>query len=239
MAANINDIDAKLIHRIQDGDYRLGGSAAAGSSPARLEAIGSARVEYEASFPRERVVELAGDGGFDYAIAGLTGFVDGFSSITQIRYPVVASDPAPPALDETDYVVVRLPTGVFLRFLNGIKPLATEKFHPYFTTPHTLDGASSTIPSAHDDALADLAAHHACLMLAAFYEQTGDSSIDADAVDRPRRTDTYRALAKAYRASYEEKLGLRAPAKAALATADLNPGFSDRRAGGLLFHERR
>jgi hypothetical protein len=241
MASNINDIDTRVVLRIQDGDNRLGGTAVAGTSAARLEAIASARAEYETSFPREVVLEIAGNGGFDYQITGGTwaAFVDGSSSITQLRYPVVAGDPAPPALDEEDFCVIRTPTGLYLRFLGGIRPAATEKFWVYLTAQHTLTAGTSSIPVAHDDALSDLAAHYACLMLAAVYEQTGDSTMAADSVDRPRRADTYRTLAKTYRETYEEKLSLNAPAKAGFAVADLNPQFSGGPGGGLLFHERR
>jgi hypothetical protein len=241
MAANINEIDGKVVPRINDNDFRLGGSAAPGSSAARLEAIGSARAEYEAAYPREVVIEITGNGGFDYQITGgpWSAYVDGNSSITQIRYPVVAGDPAPPLVDDEDWVVVRTPGGLFLRFLNGIRPAATQKFWVYFTAQHTLSGGASTVPAAHDDALADLAASFACLMLSAYYEQTGDSTMQADAVDRPRRTDTYRALAKQYREAYKEKLGMNEPARAGFAVADLNPPASAPQVGGLLFHERR
>lgn len=241
MAANINDIDAKVVPRINDNDFRLGGSAAPGSSASRLEAIGSARAEYENLFPREVVLEITGTGSFDYQITGTpwAAYVDGRSSITQIRYPVVVGDPAPPRVDDEDWVVVRTPTGLFLRFLNGLRPSAAQKFWVYFTAQHTLSGAASTVPPADDDALADLAASFACLMLSAYYEQTGDSTIQADAVDRPRRTDTYRALAKQYRETYKEKLGLNVPTRAGFAVADLNPPASAPQVGGLLFHERR
>jgi hypothetical protein len=236
--ATIDDIRVLVIPRIKDTDGKL--SIAPDDTCDLDRAIQSARSEYDASFPREAVVEIPGNGGFDYAIALLVGYVDGFSDITQIRYPVAMADPSPPLLDDQDWVIVRLPTGLVLRFLGGLRPGAAEKIHIYFTTPHEVDTDACTVPAAHFDALADLAAAAACLMLSGLYEQTSDGTYKADAVDRPSRASTYRSLAKEYRTQYRAKLGLdNTTVKPGFAVADINPPSSAPQVGGLLFHERR
>lgn len=236
MASNVNEIDTKVVRRIKDGDGKLGGSAP-GASPERLEAIAAAVSEYQRSFPREVVVELTGAGSFDFAVAALTGFVVGFSAVTQIRYPYTAGDQLPDALEADQFSMVQLPAGWFLRLFDAT-PSAAQKLLVYFTAPHTL-AATSTIPAAHDDALADLAASNACGMLAAAYAQTTEGTMQADSVNRGSRVDYYRGLAKDYRRAYETKLGLGKDAVvgAGIAVADMNPPFSGGRGERLLFHD--
>lgn len=236
MAATIADIDAKVVPRIKDTDAVL-------SQADRYEAIGSARAEYELTFPLEKVAQVNGAGVFDYGVStNLPGFVDGRSTILRVYYPYVSTDQNPSLLEADRYGLMRLPspTGLVLRF-GDVTPSASEKFLVYWTAQHTVSVSACTVPASDDDAFADLGAHYACLMLAAKYAQSTDGTVQADSADRRSRVDLYKSLAKSYRESYEKKLGLGndKPAVAGLAVADLDPAFSPRGGERLLFHERR
>lgn len=234
MAANWLEIDTKVVSRIQDASSKLG-SASVGESPARLDAIAQARAEYEQSFPLEKVVQVAGAGAFDYLVsANFAGYVDGWSNFLQIVYPYDATDQILEGLDAEDYGLVRLPAGLYLRFMRAT-PAAGENFLAWYTAQHTLTAATSTIPPAHDDALAELAASYCCEKLASIYAQSIDATLQADTVDRRGVVDYYRSLAKDLRKTFEAMAAVSPPSRAGLAVADLNPSFS----GGerLLFHD--
>jgi hypothetical protein len=236
MASTILDIDAGVVPRIQDAAGKL-------DSPARQAAIASALAEYQIARPREVVVALTGSGVFDYAIALLTGFVDGFSTLLQVVGPIVANDANPPKLETDTVGIVRVPTtGRVLRFFDRV-PSASEVYHVYFTAPHVLTGTalSSTVPVQDDQALMDLSAHYCCLKLSAFYTQGTDGSIEADSVNHEGKGDTYRSMAASFRRSYEQKLSLGeagAP-DAAFATSEIDRGgFGNRSRWDLHFHGR-
>jgi hypothetical protein len=237
MATTTTTIDAKVVHRLQDAASKLG-SLTAGNSPQRLEAIASARAEYERSYPLEKVVQIAGAGAFDYAVSATNfpGFVDGWSDFLRIVYPYTAADQNMSALDEADYGLVRLPSGLFLRFANAT-PAATELFLAWYSAQHTLSASTSTIPVSDDDALADLAACYACEMLAGYYTQASDPTQQADTVDRRSQGDQYRSQAKRWRDAYNAKMALLTTQRAAMAIADLNPPASMGRGERLLFHD--
>lgn len=99
---------------------------------------------FQAKFPQILSVQVAGDGGFEYALP--TGFVDGFSNIQEVYYPYVSTDQNPPRLERRDYKIWDGPSGKKLRFTED-KPLATEAFLVVFTAPHDIsetDAASET-----------------------------------------------------------------------------------------------
>ncbi len=237
MASTRLTIDTKVVSRIQDTALKLG-SATAGASAARLDAIDNARAEYERTFPLEKVVQITGTGSFDYLATAVLfpGFIDGRSSFTKIVYPYTATDQELAGLNTDDFGLVRLPAGLYLRFRSA-KPSVTEVFLAWYTAQHTLSDTTSTVPEADDDALADLAASYCCEKLAALYAQSADPSVAADAVDYRGKVDYYRSLAKDLRASYERKASLTATAQAGLAIVDLDPPFSAGRRERLLFHD--
>lgn len=225
-------IDALVVHRIQDTDSKL-------SQANRDAALAAAVSEYERTFPLEVVVKVAGLGGsvFDYLIEdNFPDYVDGFSFFTQIVYPYVTTDANPRGLDADQYQPVRLDTGLYLRFRN-VRPTASEFFLVSHTGRHTLDDVTSTIPASDEQGLADLGASYCSLMLAQFYAQTTEGTLQADSANRGGRVDFYKSLAREHRRSFEEKLGLNRAERPGLAVADINPPFSSSRGDRLLFHD--
>lgn len=236
MAANIAEIQTKVSSRIQDKAGRLSTTPLTGDV---ARCILAALEQYGKDRPLVVVLEIEGAGAFDYPVADLAGFVDGFSSIERIVYPYDEDDQSDEALDAEAYTIKRLPAGLVLRFLEA-SPAEAESFLVEFTRPHTLDASTSTVPAADDEALADLAAAHCCEELAAHYAQSTDSSISADSVDRRSQSAEYRALAKVYANRYADKVGKgEAKPKAAGRHVEVDRGFAGRRREDYLFHGRR
>ena len=225
MAANIGEIRAGVIGtdgrhgRIQDKDSKL--STTPDLTCDVDMAILSAKEQYEKVRPREVTLKLDGTGAFDYAIAGLTGFVLGSSSILAVRYPYVTTEQIPVPLDKEQYAIYQTDTGAVLRFLLH-RPSAVEDFLVTFTTPHVLNVTTSTIPAADDQALMDLAAANCCDMLAALYTKDLDQSINADSVDRRGKPDLYRSLAASYRRLWDTKMQTGSAQQAAVVMTDID-----------------
>jgi hypothetical protein len=236
MAANITEIRAKVSARIKDTAARLTTSPDMTCDVDR--AILDALALYEKVRPLSKTLKLDGDGGFDYAVSSLTGFVDGFSVVVDVVYPYLATDQILSVLEREEWGLVRLDTGLKLRFFLA-RPAATEDFLALFTTPHTLNAATSTVASSDDEALADLGAAFAHDQLASLYAQDTDSTITADAVDRRAKSENHRAQAASYRKSYAEKMQIGTSQQAAFAVAEMDRAFSNEVASDYFFHGRR
>jgi hypothetical protein len=233
MASNIGDIRNKVIPRLK-GDSHLT-SAPGGDVDA---AILSAVEEYQKTYPLEKVLKIAGDGGFKYAIASLTGFVDGFSSVKQVAYPYVTTDQIPAWLEGDEFGLVRNESGLFLWFPLA-KPAGTEFFLVVFTIPHTASASAWTPPATDDEALADLAAAYACDALATFYSQSTDASLTADSVQHLTKAAEYRASARRYRDSYKAKINAGHADVPAMAIGEIDRTFGTTQGHDYFFHGRR
>lgn len=246
MATTIADIRQKVQARIQDDGSKLTLTALTGDVD---RAILAAVAQYSQDRPREVVVTKAGDGGFDYALSAFgaaaigsvasTQFVDGFSDLLDLVFPYTSTDQGFEGLDADDYELVRLPSGLTLRFLAD-KPATTETMLLRYTRPHDLDGSLSTLPASDEEAVADLGAAFCCEELAAVYAQAKDSSLAADTSDHRNKSDLYRSLATRYADRYDEKMGQAEGAAAAAAThVEIDRGFTDRAKTDYFFHGRR
>lgn len=92
------------------------------------------------TFQREspRVIALAvtGDGGFEYPVADITGFVDGFSTILDLYFPWDEDNQDPVPLEPKEYTLFDHPDGTTLRF-RGSRPQTSDEFLIVFSAPHT------------------------------------------------------------------------------------------------------
>lgn len=236
MAANIGDIRAK-VKGVRVKDTSIQPLADADYDAATLSALN----EYQRKRPRERVAQVTGTGSFDYQIDGgapvLAGYLDGFSAVKEVWFPYLTTDQVPNALEPDEWCVIRTPSGLFLRFLADA-PTSPDKFAATYTTPHTLDGSTSTIPTSDDEALADLSASYAFLMLASPAAGETSNAINADTMNRLTKVSEYKRLSQSYRDAYNEKLGVSSVQSAAQATIEVDRAFppygQDR-----LFHGKR
>jgi len=210
--------------------HLVGGELPLGETE-RIFAINAALKKYSTHRPRIVVEDEDGSGGFDYLIALLADWTDGFSTISSVEYPVNDTKETPAILQDDAWQIYQKPTGKVLRFLEA-KPTATESFRIAYTTLHVCTDAACTVPVYDEEALQILAASIFCDMLAAYFAQTQDSTIRADAVDHKSKASEYAARARAYRQMYFDHLGVKegkAPAASVTRDQDTAGSFGDDR----------
>jgi len=200
-------------------------------------ALSLALKRYSKDKPYEVVADIAGTGGFDYAVSLLTSWASGFSVIHSVEYPVDDTDETPDTLDDAQWMVYAKPSGKVLRFLDE-KPAATETFRVAYTALHVCSSSQCTVDTCDEQAVQALAAAMYCDMIAAYYAQMTDGTLDADGVDQQGQATEYRAQGNKYRRLYFAHMGIKEGSpKAASYTADQDvdyPGGTDR-----LTHPRR
>jgi hypothetical protein len=180
--------------------------------------------------PDVSVVDITGDGTHDYALP--SGWVEGFSIIKSIEYPVdnVPAD----ILDNEEYEIYQAVAAKKVRLIN-YSPSAYDTFRVAFTVPRL----EATIPENDEDALCNLAASLCLEALANAYTQTSDSTIGADSVNWRTKGYEFGQRAKQFMKLYKEHMGIKeddtTPPASAVADLDMKyPGGGER-----LTHPRR
>ena len=210
--------------------HLVGGELPLGETE-KIFAIAAALKKYSSHRPRIVVEDEEGNGSFDYALTLLTDWTDGFSVIKSVEYPVNDADETADILQEDAWGIYQKPVGEYLRLLEDI-PKATENIRIVYTALHTCTDAACTVPVYDEEALQILAASIFCDMLAAYFAQTQDSTIRADAVDHKSKASEYAARARAYRKIYFDHLGVeegKAPAASVTRDQDTAGSFGDDR----------
>jgi hypothetical protein len=160
----------------------------------------------------DRILEIAddipGNGGYDYALTLLASWIEGFSTIQKIEYPV-SNDlyDNSNVLTDDAWMIYLKPAGKVIRLLED-QPATTEILRITYTTLHLCDDTQCTIPTGDEEAVQMLAAGGFCDMLATYYSQDQDSTIKADSVDHKSKAADYAARAKTYRQQYFNHLGI-------------------------------
>jgi len=173
----------------------------------QIFAIAAAAKKYSSHRPRVVVEDEDGTGAFDYALTLLADWSEGFSAIQSVEYPVDDTDETAAILDAGDWTIYTKPAGKCLRLFNDT-PAATEDLRITYTALHTCTDTACTIPAADEEAVQILAAAYFCDMLAAYYAQTQDSTIAADAVDHKSKAGEYAARGRTYRKAFYDHLGI-------------------------------
>ncbi len=180
--------------------------------------------------PDVKVLDIVGNGTHDYSIPA--GWIDEFSSIVSIEYPI--GNVPETFLEKDEYGIYQAPTGKKIRMKNNT-PSASQSFRVAFMVLRT----EATVPQGDEDAFCSLAASLCLEQLANAYAQTSDSTITADAVNYRTKSSEFAARAKRLMAIYKEYIGIKeddsTPAASAVVDIDIGyPGGSDR-----LTHPRR
>jgi hypothetical protein len=167
----------------------------------------SEAARWYANFDRREVVaDLTSDGTGDFAIAGLASFEDRFSEIVSIEWPIAGSGSRRTMLDQKDYDLVRLPSGLVIRVY---KAIATgDKIRASNTARHTLDTDTNTLPEAAFDAVCEYAAGYCFDQLSAEATPTTErapQSNDLGSVFRDL-SDRFASRAKSHKATAEKLL---------------------------------
>jgi len=174
----------------------------------KIYAIGKGMKDHSRHRPQEIVEDVDGDGGFDYAVSDLASFSDGFSVIKRVEYPVDDTDETPDILQDDEWMLYEKPTGKVLRFLEDT-PAATEDIRVTYTALHTCTDSACTVKDYDEEAVQALCAAIFCEMLATWFAQAGDSTIDADVMDHKSRSKEYAARATTYKKMYFDHLGIK------------------------------
>lgn len=224
-APNEDELLAKVMALVKDVSSKLTASDFS-------QMISQALRQYSRVKPNEAAVDVTGNGTHDYPVSGITGWVDEFSQVRSIEYPV-DSVPAE-LLDEGDFEIYLATTGRALRLLSA-EPQASETFRVTFTLPRT----SATIASNDQDAVATLAASLCLEVLATRYLDTADPDMAADVVNYRSKSDEASRRAKAYAKIYGDHVGIKdnEGVAAASAVADLSVGYPG--GGDRLTHPSR
>jgi len=143
--------------------------------------------------PREVVLDIAGDGGFDYALPA--PFDPDFSRVLQVEYPAGRREPE--YVDHLDWTLYTDPAGTALRFRYA-SPAAAEVIRVTVTASHEITAVSTTVPVARQDAVVLIGAALSCEAIASHYSNTGDATILADSVDHKSKAGDYAKRAKRY-----------------------------------------
>lgn len=166
-------------------------------------AIGMAGERYGKDRPREVAADIVVPGGA--LIDPPAGFIDGFSAVKSIEYPIGSTPPV--FLPTETYRVYRAPLGVKLQL--DLAPAAGATIRVTFTAKHQLDGAGDTVPVVDRQAVAEYAASILLEQLAALYSGDRDSTIQADSVDHASKARDYAMRAKSLRERYLAHLGVK------------------------------
>ena len=214
----------EAVETLVQGDLPLG-------EPEIILAISMAVKEHSRHRPRVVVEDEDGDGGFDYALSLLSYWADGFSAIKRVEYPVDDDDETPDILQDDRWTIYETPSGKFLRFLENT-PSASEDMRVTYTALHTCTDSACTVEGFDEEAVQALAAANFCGMLATYYAQSQDSTIDADSVNHSSKTRDYEARRKTLRKMYFDHIGIqegKAPAASVTRDQDKKPSWQGTR----------
>lgn len=174
-------------------------------------AIKLALKEYSKHKPRIVNEKIDGAATFEYKLStNLTSYINDFSVVSSVEYPVDDTDETPNILiPEEDWYIYKKPTtDKYLRFVN-YTPAATEDIRVIYSTLHTVTvTGTSTVSDYDEEAVQALAASYFCIIVAASFAHSGDSSISADSVDHKSKSSEYNSLKKTFRKIYLDHMGL-------------------------------
>lgn len=201
------------------------------SSPERDRAIAAAVGTYSRDRPRLLVVDVEAVGTRRLPLP--TGWVQDFSALAQIEYPI---DQIPAAkIDVARTQFYRGPSGLLIEVPDAI--LSGADVRITFSAPHTVDSATDTTPSADRHAIACLASAMLCEQLASHYATESAPTIGADTVNHADKSRTFAGRARSYRKEYETQLRIDTTRQvSASVVVDLDNTNSDGTA--RLFHPR-
>jgi len=194
--AVLSDFNAKVAITVKD-------SAGIFTSADRDDFIEQAVRAYSRDKPRHQDALITGDGTAQ-EFATPSGWVDRFSVPILLEHPV-GEVPAR-ILDLQDNLEVVQVSNVQKIQLTTITLAAAETARIKYSTPHTVDGAGSSVPDSDFDSVCDLAASFLARGLAAFYAEETNSTIAADVVAGASRADTFARLASDLFEAYKEHI---------------------------------
>lgn len=192
-------------------DVLLKGLVAKLDAADRQLLIRQALETYSRDKPGTYTASVTGTAAFDYEIntTNFPSYEDGWSVFKAIEYPYDSSSADANWLEEEDWVVYEgTSSKKYLRFLNAT-PTTAETFRALYTVPYSFDSSGDvTIPASDFRAICKLAAAYCLEAIASALIHTGDSTIQADAVNYRSKCREALDLAKVYAKDYKEHMGI-------------------------------
>jgi len=198
----------------------------------RDEAIARAVIRYSTDRPKIKIEDVVAAGGnyLDLPAA----FDADFSQLVEIETP---PDEAPPAiLEPSAWSIYSTPAGDKILFVNSLAAAASVRLR--YTIPHTLDGATDTVPDKDREAVCAWAAGLLLTQLAAKYSGDSQPTITSDSVDHQSKGRDYAARARELRQRYLDHLGID-PKRTVPAGAVVDLDQDNSLGGDRLMHPRR
>ncbi len=203
------------------------------SLEARNAALNTAVLRYSDDAPRPVLVDEVAVAGSLQALP--SGWESDVSVLIGVEYPV---GQVPQSTLEMGQVRVRAtPTGDVLQL--PIDVAAGELLRIGYTTVHTVDATTNTVPAKHRHAVACLAASILCGQLAVYYATESAPLIGADISDHVGKTERFRARKRDLEGEYIRALGVPEKPVTAAAGAVAHMDGTDSQGNGRLFHGRR
>ena len=188
--------NALVLSRVPDVDSIM-------DSDERDAAVLAGLETYNQHRKRTVVVDAAGENDAELALPA--AWVADYSELKAVEYPV---DNVPPTmLDHDTYEVYQKPASTVI-MLHQHTPADTETVRLTITVPYEIDADSSTLPAAHEKALADLSAGHLCEWVSAHYSSAHDSTLAVDSADHQSQGREFAARAKRFRTLGLAALGI-------------------------------
>ena len=145
---------------------------------------------FSKDYPYILLVSVTGNNTYLYATP--TGWINEFSQILSIEFPI---DETPPCYLFNDrYEVINTATDTWKILLKDDAPSSTQSFKVRFTAQRD----ATVIPAGYIEAFNWLVSALACTELATIYVNTTDSSINADASNPFEAADGYADRASVY-----------------------------------------
>lgn len=177
-------------------------------------AISMATTKYSQDRPLAVVEDELGNGTPFLVLVGagavLASWSDGFSDILSIDYPAgaISATYEPTWLEPgEDWTAYRDASKTYL-WLRSAAPTTSETVRITYSARHTHTSVLDTVPPADFDALCDLSAHVACVMLATKMAASSDSTMGADSTNYRDGQLRFKQQAEAWLATYSDRMGL-------------------------------
>lgn len=182
------------------------------------EAVLQALRIFERDRPNIRVVDQAiATAGFRFVLfgagvlSGLAGadvYVPGFTDIREVYAPWVVTTQNQDPLDRNDWRIVKDPGSKWILELTAMSLGVTDVMRLVFTGRHTVTDQATTVDDSDEDPLVMLVAS-VILELAAVkaVQNTGNTGLPNDIVDRRTQSDMFRSRSKELREMYATAIG--------------------------------
>lgn len=155
---------------------------------------------FSKDYPHIILASITGDGTYLYATP--TGWINEFSQIISIEFPIGESPPN--YLFNDRFETINTATGTWKILLKDDAPSATQTFKVRFTGQRD----ATIIPVGYIEVFHWLVSALACTELATIYVNTTDSSIAADASNPFEAADGYANRAAVYMQMYKNYMGI-------------------------------